>query len=54
MLFGDDGTHCIAKKRSRDYEKRNPVPFLKKLLGQSQSSTPETEPRKAENIPFMA
>ena len=44
MLFGRDGTHCFARKTSRDFEK--PSPFLKKLLRQSQPSTPEPEPKK--------
>ena len=30
MLFGGDGTHCFARKTSRDYDK--PSPFLKKFL----------------------
>ena len=32
MLFGGDGTHCFARKTSRDYEKEKPSPFLKKIL----------------------
>ena len=28
MLFGGDGTHCIGRKTSRDYEKEKPFPFL--------------------------
>ena len=44
MLFGGDGTHCFARKTSRDYEK--PCPFLKKFLRQSQPSTFEPEPKK--------
>ena len=44
MLFGSDGTHCFARKNSRDYEK--PSPFLKKFLRQSQSITSEREPKK--------
>ena len=35
ILFGDDGTHCFARKTSRDYEKEKPSPFLKKILRQS-------------------
>ena len=31
MLFGSDGTHCFARKRSRDYEKEKPSPFLMKF-----------------------
>ena len=31
MLFGSDGTHCFARKTSRDYEKK-PSPLLKKFL----------------------
>ena len=26
MLFGGDGTHCFARKTSRDYEKEKPSP----------------------------
>ena len=43
MLFGGDGTHCFARKTSRDYKKKH-SPFLKKFLRQSQSSTPEIVP----------
>ena len=46
MLFGGHGTHCFARKRSRDYEKEKPSPFLKKFLRQSQPSTPEPEPKR--------
>ena len=42
LLFGGDGTHCFARKTSRDYEK--PSPFLNKFLPQSQPSTSEPEP----------
>ena len=38
MLFGGDGTHCFARKTSRDYEKEKPSPFLMKLFRQSVSS----------------
>ena len=34
ISFGGDGTHCFARKTSRDYEKRKPSPFLKKFLRQ--------------------
>ena len=27
MLFDGDGTHCFARKMSRDYEKQKPSPF---------------------------
>ena len=53
MLFGGDGTHCFARKRSRDYEKEKPSPFLKKFLRQSQSSTSEPEPKMAKISPNM-
>ena len=36
LLFGGDGTHCFARKTSRDYGKGKPSPFLKKFLRQSQ------------------
>ena len=32
LLFGGDGTHCFARKTSRDYEKEKPSPFVKKFL----------------------
>ena len=53
MFFAGDGTHCFARKTSRDNEKENPSPYLKKLLRQSDPSTSEPEPKKAEGIPFM-
>ena len=46
MLFGGDGTHCFARKTSRDYEKEKQSPFLKKFLRQSQPSTSALEPKK--------
>ena len=53
MLFGGDGTHCFAKKTSRDYEKEKPSPFMKKYTRQSQPSTSELVPRKVEMSPDM-
>ena len=53
MLFGGDGTHCFAKKSSRDYEKGKPSPFLKKFLRQSQPGTSEREPKKVKWSPNM-
>ena len=50
MLFGGDGTHCFAKKKSRDYEKEKPSPFLKKCLRQSQPSTSEREPKRTNQV----
>ena len=51
MLFGGDGTHCLARKTSSDYEK--PSPFLKKFLRQSQTSTSEREQKKDNSSPNM-
>ena len=45
MLFGGDGTHCFARKTSRDYEKEKLSPFSKKFICQSQPSTSEPEPK---------
>ena len=53
MLFGGDGTHCFAKKTSRDYEKGKPSPFLKKFFRQSQASTSVPEPKKDKECPNM-
>ena len=53
MLFGGDGTHCFARKTSRDYEKEKPSPFLKKFLRQSQPSTSERQPKKDKSSPSM-
>ena len=52
MLFGGDGTHCFAKKSSRDYEKKT-ISVLKKFLRQSQPSTSEREPKKDKSSPNM-
>ena len=43
MLFGGDGTHCFARKTSRDYEKEKPSPFLMKFPRQSQSAAPKKD-----------
>ena len=48
MLFGGDGTHCFARKTSRDYENEKSSPFLKKVLRQSQPSTSELVPKKGQ------
>ena len=53
MLFGGNGTHCFARKTSRDYEKENPSPFLKKFPRQSQPSIPEPEPKQVKMSPNM-
>ena len=53
MLFGADGTHCFARKTSRDYEKEKASPFLKKFLRQSQSSTSKPEPKKVKKSSNM-
>ena len=53
ILFGGDGTQCVARKTSRDYEKEKPSPFLKKFLSQSQPSTSEREPKKDKSNPNM-
>ena len=53
MLFDSDGTHCFARKTSRDSEKGKPSPFLKKFLRQSQPSTYEPEPKKVKVSPNM-
>ena len=53
MLFGGAGTHCFARKTSRDYKKEKPSPLLKKCLRQSVSSKSEPAPKKAEMSPNM-
>ena len=53
MLFGGDGTHCFARKTSRNYGKGKPSPFLKKFLRQSQPSTSELVPKKDKSSPNM-
>ena len=53
MLFDGDGTHCFARKTTRDYEEEKPSPYLKKFLRQSDPRTFEPEPKKAEGIPFI-
>ena len=41
------GTQIFAEKTNRDHDKERPSPFLKKILRQSQSGTPELWPKKA-------
>ena len=53
IMFGGDGTHCFARKTSRNYEIEKPSPLLKKFLRQAPPSASEPEPKKAEVIPFM-
>ena len=53
MLFGGHGTHCFARKTSRDYGKGKPFPFLKIFLRQSQPGTSEPEPKKVKMCPNM-
>ena len=54
LLFGGVGTHCFARKTSRDYERGKPPPFLMKFLRQSQTSTSEPVQKNAEVTPFRA
>ena len=51
MLFGGDGTHCFARKTSRDYGK--PSPFFEEFLRQSQPSTSEPVTKKVKMSPNM-
>ena len=53
LLFRGDGTHCFARKTSRDYGKENPSRFLKKILHHSQPSTSQPEPKKVKMSPNM-
>ena len=53
MLFAGDGTHCFARKTSRDYEIGKPSPFVKNFLRQSQPSTSELETKKDKSSPNM-
>ena len=53
VLFDGDGTHCFARKTSRDYNKEKLSPFLKKFFRQSQPSTSEPEQKKVEMSPNM-
>ena len=46
MLFDGDGTHCFARKTSRDYETEKPSPFSKKLPRQSVPSKSEPAPKR--------
>ena len=50
MLFGGDGTQCLARKTSRQYGKEKQSPFLKNFLRQSQPSTSEPERKKADSL----
>ena len=51
MLSGGDGTHCFAKKTSRDY-KKEAFPLWRKFLRQLQPCTSNFEPEKVKNFSF--
>ena len=53
-LSDGDGTHCYARKTSRDYEEEKPSLFLVKFIQQSQSRTTKLEQKNAKIFPFMA
>ena len=53
MLFGGNGTHCFARKTSRDFKKDKPSAFSVKFFGQSQPSTSELEPKKVKRSPNL-
>ena len=40
ILFGGDGTHCFARKTSRDYKKEKPSPFWISFLGDGSVENP--------------
>ena len=50
ILFFCDGTHCFARKMSRDSERETASPILKNFLHQSQPSTSETESKRQKNF----
>ena len=52
MLFGDDGTHGFVEKMNSDYENEKSSIFLKKCIRQSQSTTPEPEPKRQKSFHF--
>ena len=52
FFFGGDGTHCFARKTSRN-NKKEPSPFLKKFLQQSKPSKCESEPEKVKMSPNL-
>ena len=54
FLFGSDSTLCVARKTSCGYEKEKQSTNLKKFFRQSQSSSPEPEPKNSKIFPFMA
>ena len=48
MLFGGDGTHCFARKTSRDYEKRKPSPFFEEIFPPITNQHIRTCPKKGQ------
>ena len=52
MLFGGDGTYCLHGSRLRKRKAIFIFSFLKKLHGQSQSSTPEPETKRQKSFHF--
>ena len=54
MLFGGAGTHCFARKMSRDYEKEKPSPFFEEVTPPITIKHTRTRAKNAETNPFMA
>ena len=50
MLFGGDGTHCFARKMSRDYEKEKPSPFWKKFIANHKKAHPNLFQKKLKGV----
>ena len=50
MLFGGDGTHCFAKKSSRDYEKEKLSPFLKKFPANHNQAHPNVNQKRTNHV----
>ena len=46
MLFGGDGTHCFARKTSRDYQKEKPSPFSGNLSANQIQAHPNLNQKK--------
>ena len=50
MLFGGDGTHCFAKKSSRDYEKEKSSPFLKNFSANHKQAHPNVNQKRTNQV----
>ena len=50
MFIGGDGTHCFARKTSRDYEKEKPSPFWRNFFADHNQAHPSLNQKMSNRV----